>query len=286
MTEPTEPEAGYGDETYALRTNISRVIDVTTERSRDFIQSLERGLAVINSFSRDRQTQTLSEVAQQADLTRATARRILLTLTELGYVTQNGRGFSLTPKVLDLGYSFLSSFRVVELAQQPMERLVHEVKESSSMSILDDTEIVYVARVPTSRIMTIALALGSRLPVYPTSMGRVLLAGLADEQVEKYIAKVEFRKLTPHTITDVTEFRQKLDEVRSQGFALVDQELEEGVRSIAAPITNSRGDVIAAMNISCHAARVTVSRMKSEFRPRLLATAEEINASVRALRGV
>jgi IclR family pca regulon transcriptional regulator len=286
MTEPTEPEAGYGDETYALRTNISRVIDVTTERSRDFIQSLERGLAVINSFSRDRQTQTLSEVAQQADLTRATARRILLTLTELGYVTQNGRGFSLTPKVLDLGYSFLSSFRVVELAQQPMERLVHEVKESSSMSILDNTEIVYVARVPTSRIMTIALALGSRLPVYPTSMGRVLLAGLADEQVEKYIAKVEFRKLTPHTITDVTEFRQKLDEVRSQGFALVDQELEEGVRSIAAPITNSRGDVIAAMNISCHAARVTVSRMKSEFRPRLLATAEEINASVRALRAV
>lgn len=259
---------------------------MTNERSRDFIQSLERGLAVINSFSRDRQTQTLSEVAQQAGLTRATARRILLTLTELGYVRQNGRGFALTPRVLDLGYSFLSSFRVVELAQQPMERLVDEVKESSSMSILDDTEIVYVARVPTTRIMTIALALGSRLPVYPTSMGRVLLAGSSDDEISDYLAKTELRRLTPHTITDVSELREKLEEVRAQGFALVDQELEEGVRSIAAPITNSRGDVIAAMNISCHAARVTVGRMKSEFKPRLIATAEEISDSARALQGV
>lgn len=259
---------------------------MSTERSRDFIQSLERGLAVINSFSRDRQTQTLSEVAQRVDLTRATARRVLLTLTELGYVTQNGRGFSLTPRVLDLGYSFLSSFRVVELAQQPMEQLVDEVKESSSMSILDDTEIVYVARVPTSRIMTIALALGSRLPVYPTSMGRVLLAGLPDEKVDEYLGKVDMAELTPHTITNEAEFRQKLAEVRDQGFALVDQELEEGVRSIAAPITNSRGDVIAALNISCHASRVTVTRMKSEFKPRLLATAAEISASARSLQGV
>ena len=259
---------------------------MTDERSRDFIQSLERGLAVINSFSRDRQTQTLSEVAQQAGLTRATARRILLTLTELGYVRQNGRGFALTPRVLDLGYSFLSSFRVVELAQQPMERLVDEVKESSSMSILDDTEIVYVARVPTTRIMTIALALGSRLPVYPTSMGRVLLAGSSDDEISDYLAKTELRRLTPHTITDVSELWEKLEEVRAQGFALVDQELEEGVRSIAAPITNSRGDVIAAMNISCHAARVTVGRMKSEFKPRLIATAEEISDSARALQGV
>lgn len=259
---------------------------MTNERSRDFIQSLERGLAVINSFSRDRQTQTLSEVAQQAGLTRATARRILLTLTELGYVRQNGRGFALTPRVLDLGYSFLSSFRVVELAQQPMERLVDEVKESSSMSILDNTEIVYVARVPTTRIMTIALALGSRLPVYPTSMGRVLLAGSSDDEISDYLAKTELRRLTPHTITDVSELWEKLEEVRAQGFALVDQELEEGVRSIAAPITNSRGDVIAAMNISCHAARVTVGRMKSEFKPRLIATAEEISDSARALQGV
>ncbi len=134
--------------------------------------------------------------------------------------------------------------------------------------------------------MTIALALGSRLPVYPTSMGRVLLAGLSDAEVTEYLAKTELRRLTPHTITDPAELRARLEEVRAQGFALVDQELEEGVRSIAAPITNSRGDVIAAMNVSCHAARVTVSRMKSEFKPRLIATAEEISSSARALQGV
>lgn len=259
---------------------------MSEERSRDFIQSLERGLTVINSFSRDRQTQTLSEVAKHAGLTRATARRILLTLGELGYVRQDGRGFALTPRVLDLGYSFLSSFRVVELAQQPMELLVDQVKESSSMSILDDTEIVYVARVPTTRIMTIALALGSRLPVYPTSMGRVLLAGSSDAGVDEYLHRVELRRLTPHTITDATELRDRLHQVRSEGYALVDQELEEGVRSIAAPIFNSRDEVIAAMNISCHAARVTVARMKSELKPRLLATAAEISSSARSLQGV
>lgn len=258
---------------------------MSKQRSGDFIQSLERGLAVINSFSRERNAQTLSEVAQMTGLTRATARRVLLTLVDLGYVHQNSRAFSLTPKVLDLGYSFLSSFHVVELAQLPMERLVDEVKESSSMSVLDCPDIVYVARVPTTRIMTIALALGSRLPVYPTSMGRVLLAGRPDDEIDDYIARTELTQLTPHTVTDEKEFRAILDQVREDGYALVDQELEEGVRSIAAPIINGRGDVIAAMNVSCHAARVTVASMRKEFRPRLLATAAEISASASALPG-
>ncbi len=257
---------------------------VTQERSGDFIQSLERGLAVINSYSRDRPSQTLSEVAVITGLTRATARRVLLTLTDLGYVQQNGRDFSLTPKVLDLGYSFLSSFHVVELAQPSMERLVDQVKESSSMSILDGSEIVYVARVPTTRIMTIALALGSRLPAYATSMGRVLLAGLPREKAEKYIAETIFEPLTRYTITDKDEFRSVLDGARADGFALVNQELEEGVRSIAAPITNGRGDVIAAMNVSCHASRVSVTRMRSEYKPHLLATAAEVSERASALR--
>lgn len=241
---------------------------------------------MINSFARERRAQTLSEVAQHTGLTRATARRVLLTLAELGYVNQTNREFALTPKVLDLGYSFLSSFRVVELAQQPMELLVDEVKESSSMSVLDGSEIVYVARVPTTRIMTIALALGSRLPVYPTSMGRVLLAGLSDDEIDEYISSTRFDRLTSHTITDTAEFRQILDQVRVRGYALVDQELEEGVRSIAAPIRNADGAVIAAMNVSCHAARVSVSQMKKEFRPQLLATAAEISERVRSLVGV
>jgi IclR family pca regulon transcriptional regulator len=256
---------------------------VTGQRSGDFIQSLERGLSVINSFTREHDAQTLSEVAGRTGLTRATARRVLLTLTELGYVDQNGRAFSLTPKVLDLGYSFLSSFHVVELAQPSMERLVDEVHESSSISVLDDHEIVYVARVPTSRIMTIALALGSRLPAYPTSMGRVLLAGLEDRELDELIDETEFEKLTPHTVTDPKEYRALIEQVRADGYALVDQELEEGVRSIAAPIRNVRGEVIAAMNVSCHASRIDVGRMRKEFRPKLIAAADEISERVGVL---
>jgi IclR family pca regulon transcriptional regulator len=253
------------------------------ERSGDFIQSLERGLAVINSFSREHPSQTLSDVATRTGLTRATSRRVLLTLVDLGYVAQNGRAFSLTPKVLDLGYSFLSSMHVIDVAQPSMERLVDDVHESSSMSVLDGSEIVYVARVPTSRIMTIALALGSRLPAYPTSMGRVLLSGLTDAEFDDYITQTKLEKLTPHTVTSRRQFRSIVMNVRSDGFALVDQELEEGVRSIAAPIRNGRGQIIAAMNLSCHASRVGVERMLTEFKPRLLETASEINARVRAL---
>lgn len=253
------------------------------EHSADFIQSLERGLAVINSFSGEHPGQTLSEVADQTGLTRATARRVLITLTELGYVDQRGRSFSLTPKVLELGYSFLSSLRVVDVAQPSMERLVDQVQESSSMSVLDGTQIVYVARVPTKRIMTIALALGSRLPAYPTSMGRVLLAGLDDDEFEEIIEQTKFEELTPHTVTDEKHFRELIYQCRDEGFALVDQELEEGVRSIAAPIKNRRGEVIAAMNVSCHASRVDVPGMHEAFKPRLLEAAAEISDRVKSL---
>jgi len=254
------------------------------ERSGDFIQSLERGLAVINSFSKERPAQTLSEVAQLTGLTRATVRRVLLTLAELGYVHQNGRLFSLMTKVLDLGYSFLSSFHVLELAQGPMERLVEQVKESSSLSILDGSEIVYVARVPTTRIMTISLALGSRLPAYPTSMGRVLLSGRPDSEIDEYIARTSFEPLTSYTVTDKEKFRAILLKTRDQGYALVDQELEEGVRSLAAPIHNVRGEVMAAMNVSCHATRAGMTRLLEEFLPRLLATAEEVSKLAAAHR--
>ncbi|HET9201847.1 MAG TPA: IclR family transcriptional regulator C-terminal domain-containing protein [Acidimicrobiia bacterium] len=257
---------------------------MTDVRSGDFIQSLERGLAVINTFSREHPAPTLSEMAQMTGLTRATARRVLLTLVELGYVEQDGRTFSLTPRVLDLGYSYLSSFHILELAQGPMERLVEQVRESSSMSILDGSDVVYVARVPTKRIMTISLALGSRLPAYPTSMGRVLLAGLSDSEIDEYIARTDLVKLTENTVTDSVRFRAILMKVRAQGHALVDQELEEGVRSLAAPILDARGHVMAAMNVSCHATRATVARMREEFLPRLLATAAEVSDRASALR--
>ena len=254
-----------------------------TPRSGDFVQSLERGLAVINSFSRERPSQTLSEVAVEAGLTRATARRVLLTLVELGYVQQNGRSFSLTPKVLDLGYSFLSSFRAVDLAQPSMERLAEDLQESSSMSILDNGEVVYVARVPTKRIMTISLALGSRLPAYPTSMGRVLLAGLSDPEIDEYLKTTRLIPLTRATVTDRDELRSILGKVREQGYAIVDQELEKGVRSIAAPVTTIDGKVIAAINVSAHASRAGVRQLRQEYLPKLLQATEEVSARVSSL---
>lgn len=256
---------------------------MTEQRPGDFIQSLARGLAVIDSFSRDRTSQTLSDVAQVTGLTRATARRVLLTLTDLGYVRQNGRSFSLSPKVLDLGYSFLSSFRVVDLAQPSMERLVDDLQESSSMSVLDGPDVVYVARVPTKRIMTISLGLGSRLPAYPTSMGRVLLAALGQEELDRYLETTPLVPLTEHTITDPARLRQELTTVRSAGYALVDQELEVGIRSVAAPITSADGHVVAALNVSGHASRVTVAQLRQRYLPRLLEAAAETSAGVAAL---
>ncbi len=253
-------------------------------RTGDFIQSLERGLLVIKSFDQDSPAaQTLSDVAQATGLTRATARRILLTLVQLGYVAQSDRWFSLTPKVLDLGYSYLSSTPVIDLALPSMERLVAQLQESSSVSVLHDGEVVYIARVPTKRIMTISLAVGSRLPAYPTSMGRVLLAGLPDEEIDRYLAATRLEQLTPHTVTDPSALKKALEKVRADGYSLVDQELEEGVRSVAAPITSRRNRVIAAINVSGHASRVTVRQLRTDYVPRLLEAAAEVSIRMAAL---
>jgi IclR family pca regulon transcriptional regulator len=255
---------------------------VAASRPRDFVQSLEKGLAVIASFSRDRSTQTPGEVAEHLGISRSTARRILLTLGKLGYADRAQHGFKLTGKVLDLGYAFLSSLRVADVAQESLERLVDELGESASMSILAGSEIVYVARVSTSRIMTIALRVGSRLPAWPTAMGRVLLAGLSDAEVERCLSMVELRRLTPHTITDRATLGATIALARREGFALVDQELEIGVRSVAVPVVNGHGKVVAAVNVACHAIRVSIGDIESEFLPRLRAAALEISSRIRA----
>jgi IclR family transcriptional regulator, pca regulon regulatory protein len=256
----------------------------TGTRAPEYVQSLERGLAVIQAFSRERPSMTLAEVAREAGLTRATARRLLFTLQHLGYARFDGKRFALTPKVLDIGYAYLSSLDLTSIAQAEMESLVERTHESCSAAVLDGTEIVYVVRVPTTRIMTISLGLGSRLPAYATSMGRVLLADLLDGQLASHLdghredGHVErLPALTSRTITDPATLRAELDRVRRQGWALVDQELEDGVRSVAAPLRDARGRVIAAVNISGHAGRVTLSTMRDRFLPELLATAERIN---------
>ncbi|MEX5269280.1 IclR family transcriptional regulator domain-containing protein [Kocuria sabuli] len=215
-----------------------------------FVQSLARGLHVITAFDDRHPRMTLSDVARRTDLTRATARRFLLTLEELGYVRTDGRLFELTPKVLQLGFSYLSSLSLPALAGPHLEALSEQVEESTSASVLDGSDIVYVARVSTHRIMTVAIAVGTRFPAHATSMGRVLLAGLDADQCAEYLRSARLERLTEHTLTDPRALEADLRRVRVQGWALVDQELEIGLRSVAAPVTDRAGRVVAAVNVS------------------------------------
>ncbi|MEU6409947.1 IclR family transcriptional regulator [Microbispora sp. NPDC046933] len=253
--------------------------------AEEHVQSLARGLAVIRAFDAASPELTLSEVARKTGLTRAAARRFLLTLADLGYVRTDGRLFSLSPRVLELGYAYLSSLSLPEVALPHLERLVAEVHESASVSVLDDTDIVYVARVPTARIMRVTIAIGTRFPAYCTSMGRVLLAWLPPENLDAYLARADLERLTPHTTTSPVALRTALDDVRARGWAMVDQELEEGLRSIAAPIRDRDGRVVAAVNVSSHASRTTLESARRDLLPPLLATAAGIEADLRATAG-
>jgi IclR family pca regulon transcriptional regulator len=249
---------------------------VLPARDSTFVQSLDRGLAVIRAFDAEHPRLGLSEVARATGLTRAAARRFLLTLVQLGYVRMDGREFSLRPRVLELGYSYLSGLTLPEVAEPHLETLVSQVKESSSMSVLDGDDIVYVARVPTKRIMTVLLAVGTRLPAHATSMGRVLLAGLGPADLADYLRRAAFPRHTDRTVTDPVELRAAVERARRQGYALVDQELEEGLRSAAAPIRGADGEVLAALNISVHASRTSMAQLEGELVPALLETARHI----------
>jgi IclR family pca regulon transcriptional regulator len=247
---------------------------------RNFVQSLDRGLMVLQAFNADRPAMTLADMARATGLTRATARRLLLTLTALGYVCTDGRTFELTPRVLDLGFAYVSSLQLPDIAQPFMETLSNRVHESVSASVLDGTQIVYVARVNTQRIMGISLAIGSRLPAAWTSMGRVLLAGLSDAQLDEFLASITPKGPTEHSITDLGALRSEVLTVRAQGFALLDQELEEGIRSVAAPLRDRRGRTLAALNVGTHAARVTLKELRGVILPELLATARAIESQL------
>jgi IclR family transcriptional regulator, pca regulon regulatory protein len=244
-------------------------------RPSHFVQSLGRGLAVIGAFDADHTHLSLTDVARRTGLTRAAARRFLLTLADLGYVRADGRLFTLTPRVLQLGYAYLSSQSLPEVAEPHLERLVAEVRESSSVSVLDGDDIVYVARVATSRIMTVAINVGTRFPAYATSMGRVLLAGLPADDLDAYLGRVALEPFTSRTITAVDRLRAELDRVRTQGWAIVDEELEEGLRSLAAPICGRDG-VVAAVNVCPHAHPPKLKELRSRFIPPLLETAKRI----------
>jgi IclR family pca regulon transcriptional regulator len=251
-----------------------------TREDPDFLDAVEKAMRVIQAFSATDPALRITRVAELTGLTRATARRLLLTFERLGFVESNDGLFRLTPRVLRIGYSYLSSLPFAEHIQGELRSLAEEFNESCSAATLDGEEIVYVARVPAKRSMTITLAVGSRLPAYPTSMGRVLLAGLSDEALEEYFSRATIQQLTAHTVTNRERLRAIIAETQSNGFAIVDGEREEGVRSAAAPIRASTGQVLAAINISVNAARVPLEYLQESIVPRLKAAAAEISRNI------
>lgn len=242
-----------------------------------YVQSFARGLEVIRSFSASAPRQTLTEVAGRSGLSRAGARRILLTLEALGYVRSDGKLFSLSPRILDLGFAYLSSMPIWDLAEPVMETLVEQVKESCSAAVLDGTDIVYVLRIPTHKIMSISLGVGSRLPAYCTSMGRMLLSALPQDEMMACLEASDRTARTRHTVTGVAELATRIAQVRKQGWSLVNQELEEGLVSMAAPITNRSGQTVAALNISGQANRTSAKVMQDTMLPPLLFAAHTIS---------
>jgi IclR family pca regulon transcriptional regulator len=266
----TDPEGTEGSESAA-------------RKSSDFVQSLERGLAVIRAFGPERPRLTLSDVARETGLTRAAARRFLLTLAELGYVRTNGREFSLAPRVLELGYAYLSSTGLPEIAYPHVERLVDQVRESSSISVLEGEEVVDIVRVPAKRIMTVAVPVGTRFPAFASSKGRVLLADLPADGLDSWLADAHLAQLTSHTVTDPDRLREILADVAHRGYAIVDQEVEDGIRSVAVPLHDADGGVVAAMNVSAYSRRLGVDGVKKELLPHLLETASRIEEDLKVL---
>ena len=247
---------------------------------KEFMATLAKGLALLGTFSRERPAMTLSQAALAAGLSRATARRILRTLTELGYVEQSGRQFSLSSGILRLGFAYLATQNWIEHAAPVMRQLSEQFHESCSAAILQGTEIVYVARIPASRIMSVALAVGTRLPAFHTALGRIQLGFLDDAELWRRLRSFRIEAHTPSTIIDIQALFDRVREDRAQGFSIVDEELERGLRAIAVPIMDRSGQAVAALNLSTHSTRTTRNELRERFLPSLRATAETISASV------
>lgn len=247
-----------------------------------YVRALERGLAVLTAFSARTPAMSMTQVAERARLPRAVARRYLFTLETLGYVVHHQGQFRLTPRVLDFGFTYLGSLGISEVASPFMERIVATLRESCSVGVLDGSDIVYVARVTADRIMTTNLVVGSRLPAHATSMGKVLLAFLPAARLADYLAAVTLRPLTERTIGDERTLRRVLDEVRRCGWATNDQESEKGVRTVSVPLRDRTGAVVAAINVSGHASRVSMRELKRDHLPVLLEAARDISRALGA----
>jgi len=244
----------------------------------DFVEALARGLDILAAFGADHRGMSLSEVAGAAGLARPTARRLLLTLEELGYVRSRAGTFELTPKVMSLGMAYVSSLGLWDIARPHMEALVSRTGESSSMAQLDGADIVYVARVSVPKLIALRVDIGTRFPAVQTSQGKVLLAALPPDQVAAVIAQPSRSGLPPYIGRQAGPLRDELAEIRARGWALADEELAPGVRSVAVPVRDGAGTVRAAMNVTVHAAETTTQRLLHDHLPALLTTAGEISA--------
>lgn len=251
----------------------------TGSTDRDYIQSIERGFSVLLAFDAERANPTLAEVATVTGLSRPAVRRILLTLQRLGYVHGAKGRWMLTPRVLSIGQHYSASHGIIETAQPHLRWLAEQTDESASLAALDGTEVVYIGRVPVRRIMSIDIAIGSRVPAHATSMGRALLAWAPQQQVDQ-VTDAGLRAYTKRTVTDATEFRRALRRVRDQGWSLVAEELEEGLLSVSAPIRERSGAVVAALASSTSSGRSDVDRMREEIVPLVLKCASEISADL------
>jgi IclR family transcriptional regulator, pca regulon regulatory protein len=251
------------------------------ERNPDFVLSLARGLSVIEAFQECPEGATVGDLAVRTGLSRASVRRLLITLELLGYASHNGPIYRLGSRVLRLGFSFLSSNSLLALAGPILEEVSVALQESSSLSTLDGDEIVYLARSAARRVMSVGLSVGSRLPAWCTSMGRVMLAAVSTDELAAYMDRVELKPLTSKSITDRSALAAELDRVREQGYALVDEELEIGLRSIAVPVRTHSGKVVAAMNTGVHAARVQPLEMLERFLPVLREAVQRLSIALR-----
>jgi IclR family pca regulon transcriptional regulator len=249
-------------------------------RGDSYVQSFARGLAVLRCFGAATPAPTLAEMAERSGLTRAGARRILLTLQALGYVEQDDRRFRLTPRVMELGFAYLASQPWWQPAQPLMEELTHSLHESTSAAVLDGDQIVYVLRVPMQKIMSLNLGVGSRLPAWCTSMGRVLLASLDEDERERRLRSSVLQPRTPKTVTDPDRLLRTLAQVRRQGWSLVNEELELGLMSLAVPLKDRSGRVMAALNVSSRPQRWSATEMQRQCLPALQSAAERLGVLI------
>ncbi|MFK7828822.1 MAG: IclR family transcriptional regulator C-terminal domain-containing protein [Congregibacter sp.] len=249
---------------------------------RDFINSLARGLEVISAFSRSKPRMTLSDMSRATGMTRATVRRLLLTLVREGYAKTDGKYFSLQPKVLKLGFAVISSMGIWEVAQPIMISLSERLEESCFAAVLDGDEVTYVAKANSKRLVNIGINVGSRAPVHAVSTGRVLMAALPDSKLQQYLDGGDFEKITPFTVVSKVKLREEIEEVRALGWSIVDQELEIGLRSISVPLRHTDGEVFAALNVCCPSARISPEEIRTRILGELLTASKEITMGLQS----